>query len=158
VRIQKANTESRQGIASSKGIREKGNDHFAKILEERRKASMPQFNLQPGDQTMEPQPAAKQPESVSRAVQSPDIEQLASEIVDHIASHQTDGARFVEIQFTSHTLDGLRVSVKSEQGSIAVNFQTPVARIAVLLQRRLGTLRSALEAKGIRVSQLAVSR
>ncbi len=86
------------------------------------------------------------------------IDQLASEIVDHISSHQADGMRSVEIQFNSQTLEGLRVSVKSEQGSIAVNFQTPVARVAGLLQKNLGALRSALHTKGIRISQLAISR
>ncbi len=72
MRIQKANSEGRPDTASSKGNTEKGNDRFAKILEERRKESMPQFNLPAGDPSFQLQPAAQQPESVSASASTGD--------------------------------------------------------------------------------------
>ncbi|MBV8808612.1 MAG: flagellar hook-length control protein FliK [Acidobacteriaceae bacterium] len=157
MRIQKASPEGRQEITNAKGNADK-NDRFSKILDERRKESMPQFNLPGEGQGSELPPTIRQPESISSAPASTDIERLASEIVDNISSHEAGGARSVEIQFNSQTLEGLRVSVQTLQGSITVSFLSPVSRVAGLVQRNLGSLRSALESKGIRVAQLAVSR
>lgn len=156
MRIQKTGTEGRHQIASSKVKTDKA-DRFSKILEEKRKESAPQFNLLAEGQSSGPPAATRQPESISSAPASTDIERLASEIVDRISSNQTDGMRSVEIQFNSQTLEGLRVSVRSQLGSIAINFFTPVARVASLLQKNLGNLRSALESKGIRAPRLVVS-
>ena len=157
MRIQKAHPEGRHNIANSKEHADKG-DHFAKILDEKRKESMPQFNLLPGHQNFELPPAAHHTESVSTAAAPADIERLASEIVDHISTHQANGIHSVEIQFNSQILQGLRVSVRIQQGSMHLTFLTPVTRVGGLLQRNLGTLRSALESKGIRIGQLTVSR
>ncbi len=157
MRIQKTSPESRQEITNPKGNADK-NDRFSKVLEGRRNESMPQFNLSGEGQGSELPPTIRQPESISSAPASTHMERLASEIVDHISSHEADGARSVEIQFNSQTLEGLRVSVQSQQGSIIVCFLTPVARVAGLVQKNLGSLRSALESKGIRVAQLVVSR
>lgn len=157
MRIQKTGTEGRHEITSSKVTADKA-DRFSKILEEKRKESAPQFNLLGEGQNSELPATTRQPESISNAPASADIDRLASEIVDHISSHQADGMRSVEIQFNSQTLEGLRVSVRGQQGSITIQFVTPVAQVAALLQKNLGNLRSALESKGIRVTQLVVSR
>lgn len=158
MRIHKTSTEGHHEITSSKGKTDKS-DRFSKILEVRRKESMPQFDLPGESQNPTMSSSARPPESISGAPVLTDVERLAAEIVDHITTHQANGARSVEIQFNSQTLEGLRVSVRStEQGQVAINFQTPVARVAGLVQKNLGDLRSALEGKGIRVTQLVVSR
>jgi flagellar hook-length control protein FliK len=156
--IHKTGMEGHHEITSSKGKTDKS-DRFSKILEVRRKESMPQFDL-PGENQSSAMPAsARQPESICGAPILADMERLAAEIVDHITSHQANGAGSVEIQFNSQTLEGLRVNVRStEQGQVAINFQTPVARVAGLVQKNLADLRSALESKGIRVTQLVISR
>lgn len=158
MRIQKTSTEGRHEITGAKAKTDKS-DRFSKILEVRRKESMPQFDL-PGENQSSAMPGApSQPESISGAPVSTEMERLAAEIVDRISSHEANGARSVEIQFNSQTLEGLRVSIRtSEQGQVAINFLTPVARVAGLVQKNLGSLRSALESKGIRVTQLVVSR
>jgi flagellar hook-length control protein FliK len=156
MRIQKTHTESPREIAQSKGEAGKS-DRFSMILEERRKESMPQFNLLARGESPELSVATVQPGHFSGVPASTEVERLAAEIVDRIFSHQSDGSRSLDIQFNSQTLEGLRVNVRSSQGSIAVSFQTPVARVAGLVQKNLGSLRSALESKGVRVSRLVVS-
>ncbi len=158
MRIHKTSMEGRHEITGVKAKTNKS-DRFAKILEVRRKDSMPQFDL-PGENQSSTMPGpTSRPESISGAPVSTEIEPLATEIVGHISSHEANGARSVEIQFNSQTLEGLRVSVRStEQGQVAINFSTPVPRVAGLLQKNLGSLRSALENKGIRVTKLVVSR
>jgi len=156
MRIQKAHTESYQEIVNSKGEAGK-KDRFSMILEERRRESMPQFSLLAQGEGPELPVTTGQPGQIPGVPASTDIERLAAEIVDRISSHQTDSSRSVEIQFNSQTLEGLRVNVRSAQGSIAVSFLTPAARVAGLVQKNLGNLRSALESKGIRVSQFVVS-
>lgn len=158
MRVHKTGTEGGHEIAGAKARTDK-TDRFSKILEVRRKESMPQFDL-PGEAQGSSIPvAARQPESIAGAPASTDVERLAAEILDHISAQQANGARSVEIQFNSHILEGLRVSVRStEQGQVAINFLTPVARVAGLVQKNLGSLRSALQGKGIQVTQLAVSR
>ncbi|MBV9157205.1 MAG: flagellar hook-length control protein FliK [Acidobacteriaceae bacterium] len=155
MRIQKAHTERQQEIANSKVAGDKGG-RFSKILEARRQESMPQYNvLAQGERPGLPEVAGKSAQ-VSSAPVSTDIERLASEIVDHISSHQARGACSVEIQFNSQVLAGLRVNVRSEQGSISVNFLTAAPSVAAVVQKNLGSLRAALEGKGVRVSNLAV--
>lgn len=157
MRIHKTSTESHHEITSSKGKTDKG-DRFSKILGVKRKESHPEFNLLAEDQSPGMPAATGQPESISGVRVSTDVERLAAEIVDHISSHQANGARSVEIQFNSQTLEGLRVIVRSDRGAVAVSFLTPVARVAGLLQKNLENLRSALESKGVRVAHLAVNR
>ena len=156
MRIQKTHPESHREIAQSKGEAGKS-DRFSMILEERRRESMSQFNLLAQSESPELPMTTGQSGQISGVPASIDIERLASEIVDRISSHQVDGSRSVDIQFNSQTLEGLRVNVRSSQGSIAVSFLTPAPRVAGLVQKDLYRLRSALESKGIRVSQLAVS-
>lgn len=157
MRIHKTSAEGRHELTTSKSGAEKSG-RFSKILEERRKDSSPQFNLLSQNQSYETPAATRQPESVYGAQTPVDVQRLASEIVDHISSRQTDSGHLVEIQFNSQTLEALRVSVRSDQGQVAINFLTPVPRIAGLVQQNLDALRGALEDKGIRVSQLVVSR
>lgn len=158
MRIHKTGTESHHELTSSKAKTDKS-DRFSQFLAVRRKESMPQFDL-PGENQSSPTPAAaRQPESISGAPVLDEVGRLAAEIVDHITTHQANGVRSVEIQFNSQTLEGLRVSVRSVgQAQVAINFQTPVPRVAVSVQKNLEDLRSALEGKGIRVAQLIVSR
>ena len=157
MRIQKTGTEGRHEITSTKGKTDKS-DRFSKILEVKRKESLPQFDLLGDNRNTVAADVTHQPESVSGTPAPLDVHRLASEIVDHISAHQTSAGRVVEIQFNSQTLEGLRVSVRGEQGQVAINFQTPVGRVAALVQNNLASLRSALENKGIQVSQLIVSK
>jgi hypothetical protein len=155
MRIQKAHTECYQEIANSKGEAGK-NDRFSKILEERRKESMPQFSLLGGEGPELPVSTGHS-EHISGLPLSTDVERLALEIVDRISSHQADGSRSVEIQFNSQILKGLLVDVRSLQGSVVVSFISPAQRLSDLVQKNLGTLRSALESKRVRVSRILVS-
>ena len=157
MRVQKPGTEGRHEITGPKAKTNQA-DRFSKLLEEKRKESGPQFNLLPERQSSELPAPTGQSESISSAPASTDISRLASEIVDHISSHEANGIRSVEIQFNSQTLEGLRVSLRNQQGSITINFLTPVARVAVLVQNNLENLRTTLEGKGIRVTRLAVGR
>jgi flagellar hook-length control protein FliK len=158
MRVQKTSVEGRHEISGIKARADK-NDRFSKILEGSRGQSGPPFNLAGENQSAAMSGVTRQPESISSAPASTDLERLAAEIVDHISSHQSSGARSVEIQFNSETLQGLRVSLRStDQGQVAINFLTPVPRVAGLVQKNLGSLRLALESKGIRVTQVVVSR
>ncbi|HEX4772162.1 MAG TPA: flagellar hook-length control protein FliK [Bryobacteraceae bacterium] len=158
MRVQKTSTEGRHEISAVKAKTEKS-DRFSKILERSRGESGPQFNLAGENQSSAMRDVTPQSERIFTAPASADLERLAAEIVDHISSHRSNGARSVEIQFNSQTLQGLRVSLRStEQGQVAINFLTPVPRVAGLVQKNLGSLRLALESKGIRVTQLEVSR
>jgi flagellar hook-length control protein FliK len=158
MRVQKTSAEGRHEISGPKARTDK-NDRFSKMLERSRGESGPQFSLAGENQSSAMRDVTPQPASISSAPASIDVEHLAAEIVDHISSHQSSGARSVEIQFNSQTLQGLRVSLRStEQGQVAINFLTTVPQVAGLVQKNLGSLRVALESKGIRVTQLVVSR
>lgn len=158
MRIHKTSTEGRHDAASSKG-KVDNSDRFSRMLEVRRKESMPRFDLPGENQSSVMAGGTQEPESISIAAAPADIQQLAAEIVDQILSHQANGVRSVEIHFNSQTLEALRVSLRStEHGQVAINFVTPVAQVAGLLQKNLRYLRSALEGKGIRVTQIVVGR
>lgn len=157
MRIQKPGTYARSEITDAKGKSEKSG-RFAKALEVKRKESTPQFDLPGENHNFVTQTPTSQPESVSGAPALTEMERLATEIVGKISSHETNGVRSVDIQFNSQVLDGLRVTLRSiGQGQVAVHFATPQARVASLIQKNLGSLRAALEGKGIQVTQFAVS-
>lgn len=157
MKIQKTGGESHREITSPKGNAEK-RDRFSKILEAKRREPSPHFNLLTENENFGLSEATRQPEIVASITPSLDIERLATEIVDHISSRQMNGPRSVEIQFNSKTLEGLRVSVHSEGGLVAIGFVAPSTRVAGLVQKELGALRSALESKGVRIAQLVLSR
>ena len=157
MRIQKPSTDARSEVTSGKGKAE-GSGRFAKALAIKRKESTPQFELPGEDHNFVTQTSANQTENISGAPASTEMERLASEIVDKISSRETNGVRSIDIQFNSQVFDGLRVTLRrTEQGLIAVHFATPQGRVASLVQKNLGSLRAALESKGLRVTQLVVS-
>jgi len=155
MRIHKPGLDAHDRLAGSKGKPDKA-DAFSKILAQKRTESIAAMNVL-GENPNSELPAPHS-ENVATAPASLDIERLASEIVDHISSHQAAGTKSVDIQFNSQTLEGLRVTIQSQQGSIAINFLTPVTRIASVVQKNLATLRTALENKGVPVSEVRVVR
>jgi flagellar hook-length control protein FliK len=157
MRIQRSSTDTRSEVAGAKGKSE-GSGRFARALEVKRKESAAQFDLPGENHDLVTQTAASQTENISAAPAPTEMERLAGEIVDRISSHETNGARSVDIQFNSQVFDGLRVTLRStEQGQVAIYFATPLMRVASVVQKNLGSLRAALERKGIRVTQLVVS-
>lgn len=166
MKISKAHTEKTQpsGEAKSKSGkrgRQVSGERFAKILESKRREAMPPLDVfaQPQHPELSKAASENKTEHVSYTpAKPPEIEQLASEIVERISVHRTGGAPVIDIQFNAKTLAGLQVQVRSDQGAVAVNFLAPAPRIAKLLDNNLGKLRSALEEKGVRLAKIAVIR
>jgi len=159
MRILKPNTAGSQEIAGKLQSKVQKTDRFSKVLDKKRKESLPESTrFAEGQEQRAASADASQTDNISSAPAALNIEQLANEIVDHISCNQTANARTVEIQFNSQTLHGLRVGVQSQGGEISVDLLTSVTGVAELLNNNLGNLRSALEIRGIRVAHLRVSR
>jgi flagellar hook-length control protein FliK len=158
MRVQKTGAQARHEVAGAKPGTQKS-DRFSRVLQIKREESAPKFNLTGDNQSSVANTVTRQPENISSIPASADLERLATEIVDHISSHHSDGTPSLEIQFNSQTLEGMRVNVRrTEQGQVAIHFLTPVPRVAALVQKNLSSLRSALESKGMRIAQLQVNR
>jgi flagellar hook-length control protein FliK len=148
---------TQESAKPARGVEKNG--RFSQFLDEKRKATPLQSNS-----SGEPQPQSPLPfitgksDTISSTPAASNIEHLATEIVDHISSREANGAQVVEIQFNSKTLDGLRVDVRSQQGLVSVNFSTSAPHVTDLLNDNIGSLRSALETKGVRVARLRVIR
>jgi len=95
----------------------------------------------------------------SRTSPIPDLEKLVGEIVQEIHSFQSaDRSRHVDIQFDSKTLQGLHVHIEQGNNALAVQFSTRSDAVAALLNQHSQELDQALESRGIKVSEVAVSR
>jgi flagellar hook-length control protein FliK len=98
-------------------------------------------------------------DALSRTSPIPDLEKLVGEIVQEIHSFQSaDGSRHVDIQFDSKTLQGLHVHIEQRNNALAVQFSTRSDAVAALLTHHSRELGEALGSRGIKVSEVAVSR
>jgi flagellar hook-length control protein FliK len=95
----------------------------------------------------------------SRILRTPELEKLVGEIVQEIHSFQgANGSRHVDILFDSKTLQGLHVHIEQRKEAVAIQFDTRSDAVAALLSQHSQELSQGLEARGIRVSEVAVSR
>jgi flagellar hook-length control protein FliK len=152
-------------------------DRFARLLKKkemelkkRPKFALPREKMltKPAVAAIQPVPQGQAPtlDQVSRPVDAssrtsppPDLEKLVGEIVQEIHSLQSaDGSRHVDIQFDSKTLQGLHVHIEQRNDALAVQFSTRSDAVATLLTQHSQELDQALESRGLKVSEVAVSR
>jgi flagellar hook-length control protein FliK len=117
-------------------------------------------NVEPVPQQAPPLDQVSSPVDASpRTSSTPDLEKLVGEIVQEIHSFQSaNGSRHVDIQFDSKTLQGLHVHIEQRNDALAVQFSTRSDAVAALLTQHSQELDQALESRGIKVSEVAVSR
>lgn len=88
----------------------------------------------------------------------PQVDSLATEVGHQIDIFKQDGAtKGLNITFDSKTLEGLHVQIRQQDGELAIRFVTQSDNVSKLLSRHTGELRDALESKGIKIRNIAIS-
>jgi flagellar hook-length control protein FliK len=88
-----------------------------------------------------------------------DVQKLAAEMVQEIhGAEKADGARSLDIQFNSKTLAGLHVHLELNNKALSIKFSTQSDKVAALLTNQANELRNALEASGLKVTGIVVSK
>lgn len=103
-------------------------------------------------------PAQHQPAIVSQAPvvmhgEAEDIEGLIQEI---LLVCKPDGHPSIEIQFSSKTLEGLRVHISQEQDEVAIRFSAASALLSELISSNLDQLSDNLHSRGLQVAPIEV--
>jgi flagellar hook-length control protein FliK len=73
-------------------------------------------------------------------------------------AEKADGAQSQDIQFNSKTLAGLHVHLELNNKELSINFSTQSDKVAALLSNQSGELRNALEASGLKVAGIVVTK
>ena len=88
----------------------------------------------------------------------PEVNSLVNEVGHHIDIFKQDGAtKAINITFDSKTLEGLQVQIRKQDGALAIRFVTQSDNVSKLLSRHTGDLQEALESKGVKISNIAIS-
>jgi flagellar hook-length control protein FliK len=102
--------------------------------------------------------AAASKTSHPAATTPPQIDGLATEVGHHIDIFKQDGkTSAINITFDSKTLEGLHVQIRQQDGELAIRFVSQSDNVSKLLSRHTGDLREALENKGVKIRNIAIS-
>ena len=96
--------------------------------------------------------------SHAAATTPPEIHSLVTEVGHQIDIFKQNGeTKSVNITFDSKTLEGLQVQIRQQDGGLAIRFVTQSDNVSKLLSRHTGELRDALENKGVKIGNIAIS-
>ena len=96
--------------------------------------------------------------SHTAATAPPQIDSLVTEVGHQIDIFKQNGeTKSVNITFDSKTLEGLQVQIRQQDGGLAIRFVTQSDNVSKLLSRHTGELRDALENKGVKIGNIAIS-
>ena len=96
--------------------------------------------------------------SHTAATAPPQIDSLVTEVGHQIDIFKQNGeTKSVNITFDSKTLEGLQVQIRQQDGGLAIRFVTQSDNVSKLLSRHTDELRDALENKGVKIGNIAIS-